>query len=86
MENDYYYTKYLKYKAKYLNLIKQTGGEPTCRKLETKFEANGRNIGVCCTTTAESQCGYILSPNPNQDANKYAELEQNLKRKFKKIN
>jgi len=27
MENDYYYTKYLKYKAKYINLIKQTGGE-----------------------------------------------------------
>ena len=25
-QEQYYYTKYLKYKAKYLNLIKQTGG------------------------------------------------------------
>ncbi len=27
MEDNHYYTKYLKYKSKYLNLIKQTGGD-----------------------------------------------------------
>ncbi len=27
MEDNHNYTKYLKYKSKYLNLIKQTGGD-----------------------------------------------------------
>ena len=56
MNDEFYYTKYLKYKAKYLNLIKQTGGSanyPTCKKtVEGKIEGSGqfegREVTVCC--------------------------------------
>jgi hypothetical protein len=56
MSDEYYYTKYLKYKAKYLNLIKQTGGSkkyPTCKTEKEEPEEGtgafrGRNVTVCC--------------------------------------
>ena len=68
MSDDFYYTKYLKYKAKYLNLIKQTGGEIKCtyEKLETneiyKDGDRGNNHQVCCedTTTKKKACEHTF--------------------------
>jgi hypothetical protein len=85
MNDEFYYTKYLKYKAKYLNLIKQTGGEPTGGKptcTKTVDESYGRKLTVCCKTNAEQHCRTVNSANVVEDTTNYNILQQELNKKF----
>jgi hypothetical protein len=57
MSDEHYYTKYLKYKAKYLNLIKQTGGV-ICTQKPTQTINGKKTVFTCC-----SESGYTLCPD-----------------------
>jgi len=89
MNDDFYYTKYLKYKSKYLNLIKQTGGVVTCTRDDGKgdYAKSGVNktgkYEVCCNKDEKNVCenAYYEKPTVTTESI-YKALEERAKKKL----
>lgn len=82
MSDDFYYTKYLKYKAKYLNLIKQTGGEITCTRNPTDTSNGIKTVHTCCRQGDRSICEYKVVKTGEEEDKVYKKLEIETKGKF----
>ena len=82
MSDDFYYTKYLKYKAKYLNLIKQTGGEIKCTQKPTTFSNGKKNVSTCCSQGDLSLCQNRVVKPGETDAYAYDQLVIDTKKEM----